>query len=96
MNQPKAKFGIADPDESVGLVWVSFLDARYQLEVWRTGSHIGNLFIWDHNADDKEIHSEPVSLSYGAQFGPDVSDVNEWCAKGITIVDGLNGNPGNS
>ena len=29
-------------------------------------------------SDDKEILCEEVALSYGAVFGPDVSDVNLW------------------
>lgn len=32
------------------------------------------------------VHSEQVGLAYGAVFGPDVGDVNEWKAIALKIV----------
>ena len=69
------------------IVWHSKLDERYLIEVRRTGSHTANLFIFDHNDEDKELTSFEVTLFYGAQFGPDVADVTEWQEKVIDFID---------
>lgn len=38
-------------------------------------------------SDDKEILREEVGLSFGAVFGPDVSDVNLWGSMVIGSID---------
>jgi hypothetical protein len=38
-------------------------------------------------SDDKEILREEVGLSFGAVFGPDVSDVNLWGAMVLGSID---------
>jgi len=71
------------------LVWWSRLDNRYQIEVQRTGERAGDLVIYDHSDGDKELLRESVGLSYGARFGPDVSDVEDWKERAVKFVDGL-------
>jgi hypothetical protein len=83
------------------LVWWSRFDRRFQVEVHRTGelpvigdlpvidvfnSH-GVLCIFDHQNKDKLLKSEEVGLSYGAVFGADVADVEEWREKVSEFVD---------
>lgn len=68
------------------LVWRSRLDDRFQVEVQRVSMYHGELVIFDHGDGDKELFREAVGLSYGAAFGPDAGDVDEWqerCAKFI-------------
>lgn len=69
------------------LVWRSKLDNRYLIEVHRTDDSHGKLYVFDHNKGDQEIFSQEVGLSYGAMFGPDVADVNEWQEKVLDFVD---------
>lgn len=69
------------------IVWHSKLDERYLIEVRRTGWRAANLFIFDHNNDDKKLTQFKVRLSYGAQFGPDVADVEEWQEKVVDFID---------
>lgn len=56
-------------------MWFAGLDNRYQIEVHRTGSHSGKLYIFNPKNKKEEIASWDVNLSYGAQFGPAVADV---------------------
>lgn len=36
---------------------------------------------------DKSIHEQPVNLSYGAIFGPDVMDIDAWGQIACQVVD---------
>ena len=76
------------------VVWQSRLDGRYQIEVHRIDgeTHRGIFMIWDKEQDFRQIYAEDVPLMYGAQFGPDVEDVQSWMDKGCVVVDNLNGN----
>jgi hypothetical protein len=76
-----------DQSGHVDLVWGSRLDKRYQIEVQRTGYYTGQLCIFDHQEDDRLLHEEPVFLSFGALFGPDVSDVLVWQELAVTLID---------
>lgn len=71
------------------VVWWARLDARYQVEVTRhpdNTSH-GTMTIYDHANNDSEIHTEQVSLAYGAVFGPDTGDVDAWMARAVRVAD---------
>lgn len=68
-------------------IWSSLLDRRYIITVSRTGSNRGELTIAD---TDQLLHREPVSLSYGARFGPDIDDVAHWKQLAVAFVDRLN------
>lgn len=71
------------------VIWWSRLDRRYQVEVIHHPEHsaMGLLKIYDHDARDAQIHSQQVSVAYGAVFGPDVSDVEEWKHAAATMID---------
>lgn len=72
------------------LVWWSRLDNRYQIEVHYTDEYgKGILYIFDHQDGDKKIHQEDVGLAYGALFGPDAYDVDEWRNRAEGVVDNL-------
>ena len=47
----------------------------------------GKLTIYDHANDDAEVHTEQVGLAYGAVFGPDTGDVDQWMAVASKVVD---------
>ena len=66
------------------LVWRSKLDDKFLIEVHRTDNYSGTLYIFDHDKNDLGIASWDVMLSYGAMFGPDVADVEEW-QKGVAV-----------
>lgn len=66
------------------LVWETKLDKRYDVFVERSSDYTGVLIIKD---GDKELLREKVGLSYGAKFGPDVDDVNQWKERAIGVVD---------
>jgi hypothetical protein len=67
------------------IVWKSTLDGRYEVIVTRTGDYMGDLSISNEN---KVLFSQPVGLSYGAIFGPDIDDVASWQEIAINFIDG--------
>ena len=73
-------------DEVEELVWSCILDKRYKIEVVRneTGAE---LIIYDSEIKDEVIYRQDVTLSYGALFGPDVSDVVDWQNIAMRMVD---------
>lgn len=68
-------------------IWTNQVDKKYDVYV-ETGEtrYKGFLKI---ELNGKVLHSEPVDISYGAKFGPDAQDVNDWCNKCIAFVDNL-------
>lgn len=76
-----------------GVIWWARLDNRFQIEVQGLDeeTHRGIFLIFDHNNDNKLVFSEEVPVSYGAIFGPDVSDIAYWQNKVIEVVDGIYG-----
>lgn len=54
-----------------------------------TAGYRGVLCIFDHAEEDKLLGLERVGLSYGAIFGPDIMDVQEWQAKIIDFIDNV-------
>ncbi len=89
MSQPLLLWdsGDSEIENHPQLVWSSKLDNRYLLEVHRISDYHGKLFVFDHNKNDQEIACWDVGLSYGAIFGPDVADVNEWQEKVLNFID---------
>ena len=57
------------------IIWKSTLDNRYAIQVVRVAPYQGKLVIREA---DEEVFSHQVRLSYGATFGPDVSDIADW------------------
>ena len=70
------------------VVWWSRLDDRYQVEVTRDPDSTtrANLTIYDHADNNIEVHTEQVGLAYGAGFGPDTGDVDQWTAIALGVV----------
>lgn len=74
------------------LVWRSRLDGRYLIEVIRDEAepeYHARLRVFDSAADMRCLLDEPVGLSYGARFGPDVDDVAAWQDRVLKLVDEL-------
>ena len=67
------------------LIWKAVLDERYEVEVVRTSQITGTLTVKDR--DGSLMLSENTHLSYGAAFGPDVGDVEDWMTKALNVVD---------
>lgn len=67
-------------------IWTTTLDRRYTVTVNRVAFYRGELIITEAG---KVLHRESVGLMYGAQFGPDVSDVALWKEMAINLVDSL-------
>jgi hypothetical protein len=86
---PLANWDTEDTPYEEGLIWWSRLDGKYQIEVHgiEDKTHTGKLYIFDHDNDNNVLHEEEVGLSYGAVFGPDVSDVNTWQKRVVELVD---------
>lgn len=68
-------------------LWQATLDGRYDCRVDRIGPYEGNLKVRDLSDGGKELLKQRVSLMYGAQFGPDVSDVAEWQDRCTAVID---------
>jgi len=66
------------------VIWTNVVDKKYQVQVTRTEDRKGVLKV---KLDGVVIGEEDVTISYGAQFGPDAADVNDWCDSAIKIVD---------
>ena len=66
------------------IVWAVKLDKKYDVKVTRTGDYTADLRIEE---DGKVLHSEPVTLSFRALFGPDVADVADWERIAVKFVD---------
>lgn len=67
-------------------IWTNTLDAgAWHAEVIGTEPGHGLLRVLDANG--VVVHSENVSLAYGAIFGPDVDDVETWKNRVTEVVD---------
>lgn len=71
------------------VVWWTRLDDRYLVEVRRVLGYAGRLYMFDRIENDRLVHSEGVSLSYGARFGPDAGDVAYWQEIALGVADGV-------
>lgn len=70
------------------LIWEGVLDGRVRCEVVRLSSRSGRLIVRDI-ATKQKLLVKIVPLAYGAQYGPDVADVDEW----QRITEAVMGNP---
>jgi hypothetical protein len=68
-------------------VWQSRLDDKYDVSVTQNDedAYKGTLRVVE-NGD--VLLEEPVGISYGAPFGPDVADVAEWQQRAAEFIDG--------
>ena len=65
------------------------LDGHYEVRVTRTeNTHLGILKITD-TRDGRVLLDEPVPLSYGTLFGPDIFDGQGWKDRDIDVIDVL-------
>ncbi len=69
------------------VIWWAKLDQRYQIEVQGIADRHAQLLIFDHENADALLFSETVPLAYGALFGPDIQDVEDWKDKAIAFID---------
>ena len=72
-----------DPETPIPgmLVWMVYFKKRLHAEVQRTGEHTATLCLFYRGRKgkpDRLLKTWKVTLSYGAQFGPDVSDIAAW------------------
>jgi hypothetical protein len=87
MTEPVSKWDDKDPNYEAGVVWLAKLDGRFLVEVVRTDGYDGKLCVFDNEKNLECVFEEPVGLSYGATFGPDVADVATWEDKVLNFVD---------
>jgi hypothetical protein len=67
-------------------IWEAKLDDKYDCRVERTSKSEGHLSVTD--TETKEVLlDKDVGLSYGAMFGPDISDVGYWQDLCVKVVD---------
>lgn len=72
-------------------VWSAVLDDIYECKVHRSDDNTGVLSIRRKGKSTGTLLWETgVNLSYGAAFGPDIFDVNEWEAMCLNFVDNIN------
>lgn len=70
------------------IVWENCLDNEWPVRVVRTDDpYVGTLEIRHRDTGDKIHHTESVTLSYAARFGPDAADENDWIMKVVDWVD---------
>jgi len=70
-------------------IWTGTLDHRYVLTVNPTPQpRYGRLTITD-SLTGTVLLDEPVPLSYGAVFGPDMGDVQVWQQRALDLIDSL-------
>jgi hypothetical protein len=78
-----------ETDEPEPPIWEATVDDhawKAQVDGIESNNYRGVLTV-RRLSDDKEILREEVGLSYGAIFGPDVSDVNLWGAMVLGSID---------
>lgn len=86
MTKPKLPWDSQQEDHP-DLVWHAKFDDRYLIEVAKTGERTAQLRIYDHAKQNAEIACWDVGLAYGAIFGPDVGDVDEWQDRIAAFID---------
>ena len=89
--RPLRRRGQLEPDApkvqaTSDVVWdASFDNGAASAAVYRTREpDYGVLVV---NGGDRELTRETVFLSYGARFGPDVSDVQTWADRALELID---------
>ena len=76
--------GIGGDFDGGNTVWAAVLDEKFVIEVQRRNQEA---FLCLFGLDGKCLHVEPTNLSFGAVFGPDVSDVADWQSRAQQVVD---------
>ena len=66
------------------VIWESRLDNKFDVRVIRESASKGNLVV-ELNGD--RLYSKEVYLSYGATFGPDISDIGDWQKTAADYID---------
>jgi len=67
-------------------IWHAELDGKYRCSVTRINKRGGTLRVEDTESG-KMLLEQDVGLLYGAQFGPDVEDVEKWQSICVAVVD---------
>jgi len=67
-------------------IWEAELDGKYRCSVTRINKRGGTLRVEDTESG-KMLLEQDVGLLYGAQFGPDVEDVEKWQGICVAVVD---------
>lgn len=67
-------------------IWEAELDGKYKCTVTRINKRGGNLRVVE-STTERELLNQDVGLLYGAQFGPDIEDVNKWQDICVAVVD---------
>lgn len=78
---------MADVVSDKDVIWQAELDGKYDCRVTRIDPVRGQLTV---RCGEVEILSEVVSLAYGAIFGPDIDDLQDWQYKCLAVVDRMN------
>lgn len=69
-------------------IWSSTVDGgTWNVAVVQSGDdpYRGDLTVSDKEGN--KVHHQTVSISYGAQWGPDVDDIAEWQAIALDVID---------
>lgn len=69
------------------LIWRAMLDGRFRARVVRSGPYSGVLTIEDEHA--RVLLRDNVSLSYGALWGPEPLDMQEWQQRAEAFLAGM-------
>ena len=72
------------------VIFTAKLDKQYPVRVIRTGDRTGRLEVYQDDEATEPLRTWDVSLGYGAIFGPDVLDVEEWHGIVAEYIDGRN------
>lgn len=71
------------------IIWEGGFDNNtYYATVSRDNDNEGTLDVYEGATPSGDpVYSARVGLSYGAMFGPDVADVNDWIKKVLDFID---------
>jgi len=69
------------------IVWKAELDHTWDIKVYRTDDSYKGTLVMKNKETNQTVLNEEVSLSFGAMFGPDVSDVAVWQGKCLQVAD---------
>jgi hypothetical protein len=69
------------------MIWEQTVDKGvYRCRVERIDDYHGRLIVVEASSE-KVLLDKPVGLSYGARFGPDTGDVDDWQRQSITAIE---------
>ena len=67
-------------------IWEAELDDKYKCTVSRINKRGGTLRV-ENKETNAVLLEQDVGLMYGAQFGPDIEDVEKWQSICVAVVD---------